>query len=333
MLTFSFTGAEGSMTESDVLTSGMVGKEIQLNFDDSWKNLTKTLVFRAGEVTRIADFATSNTIPADVLRQPFCHLYVGAYGTDSKGTLVIPTVMVEGPLIRCGADPIEDETARELPVWVDLQTQIGNVTILETAAKTNLVAAVNELHRRLRMLELEAPKTPAVFWDFRTGSLWDHITGLEAVTSADVTLDGAGAHTTSSSSYITLPLGRNGATLAGHYIEIKFGDMTLTDTGSTMRLATGNAGSQPASAGLMWSSRDCWTHKLTEVTEFTDLQMFSGKTLIGRPNEDATQILWYFGNQYICPSAPGYAPTHVSLGCSVNAAYPLVVETVKIYPN
>lgn len=333
MLTFSFTGAEGSMTESDVLTSGMVGKEIRLIFDESWNNLTKALVFQAGEVTRVADFSTTNTIPADVLRIPFCRLYVGAYGTDSNGTLVIPTVMAEGPLIRRGADPIEDETARELPVWVDLQSQIGNITILETAAKTDLVAAVNELHRRLRMLELEAPKIPEVLWDFRTGSLCDHMSGLEATVSEDVTLDAAGAHTHSSSSYITLPLGRSGATLAGHYIEIKFGNMTLTDTGSTMRLATGNSGSQPASAGLMWSSRDCWTHKLTEVTEFTDLQMFSGKTLIGRPNEDATQILWYFENQYICPSAPGYAPTHVSLGCSVNAAYPLVVETVKIYPN
>ena len=333
MLTFSFAGAEGSMTESDVLTSGMVGKQIRLIFDESWNNLTKTLVFQAGDITRVADFATNNTIPADVLRIPFCRLYVGVYGTDAGGNLVIPTVMAEGPLIRPGADPIQDETAWELPVWVGLQSQIGNITVLETDEKTSLVAAVNGLHRRLRMLELNTPKAPAACWDFRTGSLFDQITGLEAAVSGDVTLDASGAHTHSSSSYITVPLGRSGATLAGHYIEIKFGEMTLTDTGATMRLATGNAGAQPASAGLMWSSRDCWTHTLTETTEFTDLQMFSGKTLIGRPNADGTQILWYFENRYICPSAPGYVPTHVSLGCSVNAAYPLVVETVKIIPN
>ena len=333
MLTFSFTGAEGSMTESDVLTSGMVGKEILLTFDESWENLTKTLVFQAGEVTRVADYAQNNTIPADVLRIPFCRLYVGVYGTDAAGTLVIPTVMAEGPLIRHGADPIQDGTAWELPVWDNLQSQIGNISTLETSAKSDLVAAVNELHRRLRMLEVDAPRTPAAYWDFRTGSLFDQITGLEAVVSGEVTLDASGAHTHSSSSYITLPLGRSGATLAGHYIEIKFGAMTLTDTGATMRLATGNAGNQPASAGLMWSTRDCWTHKLTETTDFTDLQMFSGKTLTGRPSSDGTQILWYIENQYICPSDPGYAPTHVSLGCSVNAAYPLVVETVKIFPN
>lgn len=333
MLTFSFTGAEGSMTESDVLTSGMVGREILLTFDESWKNLTKTLVFRAGEITRTASYVAANTIPADVLRQPFCRLHVGVYGTDADGTLVIPTIMAEGPLIRYGADPIEDETAWELPVWENLQSQIGSITLLETDAKNNLVAAVNELHRRLRMLEVNAPKAPAAFWDFRTGSLYDQITGLAAVTSADVTLDANGAHTTTSSSYITVPLGRNGATLAGKYIEIKFGAMTLIDSGSAMRLATGNAGVQPASSGLMWTGRDCWTHSYTGTTEFTDLQMFSGKTLVGRPNADATQIQWYFENQYICPSDPGYAPTHVSLGCSVDGAYPLVVETIAIYPD
>lgn len=332
MLTFSFTGAEGSMTEADVLTSGMVGREILLNFDESWKNLTKTLVFKAGEVTRAADFAQNNTIPADVLRQPYCKLYVGVYGTDSEGTLVIPTVMAEGPLIRCGADPIADGTAWELPVWADLQSQIGNLSTLETYTGTDLVAAVNELHRRLRMLEANAPKAPAAYWDFRTGSLLDQITGLAALVSPDVTLDAAGAHTASSSSYITVPLGREGATLAGKYIEIQFGTMTLTDTGTTMRLATGNAGTQPASSGLMWTGRDCWSHKLTETTDFTDLQMFSGQVLVGRPNADATQILWYFQGQYICPSDPGYAPTHVSLGCSTNGAYPLVVETVAVYP-
>ena len=334
MLTFSFTGAEGSMTESEVLTSGMVGKEILLAFDDSWKDLTKTLVFRAGETTRaVLNPGTTAVIPPDVLKRPFCRLYVGVYGTDEEGTIVIPTVMVEGPMIRCGADPIADETAEDLPVWQNLQNQIGMLAVLRTGEKTDLVAAINELHNRLCVLEQNPLEQLVAYWDFRSGSLLDRIAGLEAVATADVTLDASGAHTTSASSYLTVPLGPEGATLAGNYIEVKFGDMVLTDTGTTMRLLTGNSGNQPASSGLMWTSQDCWTHKLTATTEFTDMQMFSGQTVIGRPNEDATQILWYLGDQYLVPSDPGYAPTHVSLGCSVNAAYPITVEYIKIHPQ
>ena len=334
MLTFSFSGAEGSMTECEVLTSGMVGKEILLSFDASWNNLTKTLVFRAGEVTRVVlDPGTSATIPEDVLKRPFCKLYVGAYGTDRDGTVVIPTILVEGPLIRYGADPIEDETAEELPVWQNLQNQIGYLTTLETAAKTNLVTAINELHSRLSALEQQASEHLVAHWDFRSGSLVDRVGGLEAVATADVTLDAKGAHTATASSYLTVPLGQDGASLAGNYIEIKFGTMTLVDTGTTMRLITANGGNQPASSGPMWVSRGCWVCKLSGTSEFTDMQMFSGKTVIGRPNEDASQILWYLDEVHLGTSDPGYIPTHVSLGSSMNAAYPITVEYIKIHPQ
>ena len=146
MLTFEFTGVEGRMTESEVLTSGMVGKTVALRYDASWDSLTKTLVFRAGDTSRVV---ISNdpllVIPEEVLQRPFCKLYVGVWGTDASGNLVIPTIMVEGPLIRYGADPIEDETAKELPVWQDLQNQIGSTALLETEAKSDLVSAINEV--------------------------------------------------------------------------------------------------------------------------------------------------------------------------------------------
>ena len=151
MLTFEFTGVEGRMTESEILTSGMAGKQVQIRFDSSWTSLSKTVVFRAGEVCRTADISASPiTIPDAVLARPFCRLYVGVYGTDEAGTVIIPTLMAEGPVIRYGADPTEDSTAEELPVWKKLQDQIGDLTALETDCRENLVAAVNEIHRQLR---------------------------------------------------------------------------------------------------------------------------------------------------------------------------------------
>ena len=72
MLSFHFTGVEGRMTQSEILTSGMVGKEVQILFDESWTTLSRTVVFRAGDVCRtVQNLTPSVVIPEDVLARPF----------------------------------------------------------------------------------------------------------------------------------------------------------------------------------------------------------------------------------------------------------------------
>ena len=103
MLTFEFTGVDGRMTESETLTSGMVGKQVQLLFDSSWDNLSKTVVFRAADVNRVVINPESSlvTIPEAVLARPFGKLFVGVYGTDETGAVIIPTIMATTlPLTR-----------------------------------------------------------------------------------------------------------------------------------------------------------------------------------------------------------------------------------------
>ena len=39
MLTIWFSGAEGKVMEQEVLTSGMVGKQIRLEFTEDWEGL------------------------------------------------------------------------------------------------------------------------------------------------------------------------------------------------------------------------------------------------------------------------------------------------------
>ena len=470
MLTFSFTGVEGSMTESETLTSGMVGKALRLIFDGSWNDLTKTLVLQAGDTTRVVvDPGAEAVIPPEVLARPFAKLYVGVYGTDQDGAVVIPTIMAEGPMIRYGADPMEDETARELPVWKDLQNQIGDLTGLETDAKDQLVSAINELHREkdARAGDTEQLKTeldavtafvgsgselltaaretlvaavneldaavfelneqqdaltgavealtekqhhigdPALletahkdtlvgavnevyhqvaglqggkglseevaqllvdilsrgtytsdqteqiealadalgvtvtedlsnlvlYWDFRTGSLTDQIAGLEGSASENVTFDGDGAHFAANNCYIMVPAGLSGASLAGHTAEIKFGDMELNTAASTLRLLSVCSGAQPATSGLQWSAKDCWTRSATVTTEFTDINMFSGKSLIVKCSTDGTQLDFYFEDQLIVSVTPGFVHSHLSIGSTVSAAFPLTVEYIRIYPT
>lgn len=129
MLTFRFCEAEGKMVTSEVLTSGMVGKEVMLEFSSDWDNLQKTAVFTAGAVTRdVVDVSDVVTIPAEVLAEPLQRLCVGVYGVSADGTKVTPTVRVQGPYIEPGADPSGDEgTEPDLAVWAQLQTQIDEL--------------------------------------------------------------------------------------------------------------------------------------------------------------------------------------------------------------
>lgn len=147
MLTFHFSGADGSMVVPETLTSGMVGKQVKLEFTPEWEGLAKTVVFSAGAVSRDVIYSGEIvTIPAEVLERPVRQLYVGVYGVSSDGTLVIPTVRAMGPRILAGADPTGDmSTDPTLPVWAQMEGLMGDLSQLETETKENLVAAINEL--------------------------------------------------------------------------------------------------------------------------------------------------------------------------------------------
>lgn len=151
MLTFNFTGAKGTMTVPQVLTSGMVGKHLLVEFSPEWEGLAKTLVFSNGSVTRDVIFdGNPVTIPAEVLEEPLKELTVGAYGLGSGGNPVIPTVRARGPVILPGVVPSGDpSTDPTLPVWAQILAQLGDLDDLETETKENLVAAVNEVLSRL----------------------------------------------------------------------------------------------------------------------------------------------------------------------------------------
>ena len=53
--------------------------------------------------------------------------------------------MAEGPFVELGANPYGDPVAVHLPVWQNLQNQIGDLSRLSTEAKDSLVSAVNEI--------------------------------------------------------------------------------------------------------------------------------------------------------------------------------------------
>ena len=124
MLTFRFSEVNGQMVESDLLTSGMVGRKCRIEFTNAWDDLEKTVVFTAGKVTRdVINVGELVEIPAECIAVENVRLHVGVYGVGAGK--IIPTIIVPGPYILPGADPSGDESTNpELPVWAQLQEQI-----------------------------------------------------------------------------------------------------------------------------------------------------------------------------------------------------------------
>ena len=133
----------------ELLTAGMAkAVTVEFVFSEDWDGLTKTAVFSNGKTT--VDVLAANwdgdtvPVPHEVLAVPGRHARVGVYGADESG-VVLPTVWVSLGKVQPGADPSGDASADpSLPVWAQLQSQIGDLDDLQTYNKGNLVDAINE---------------------------------------------------------------------------------------------------------------------------------------------------------------------------------------------
>lgn len=133
----------------ELLTAGMAkAVTVEFVFSPDWDGLTKTAVFSNGKTT--VDVLAANwdgdtvPVPHEVLAVPGRHARVGVYGADESG-VVLPTVWVSLGKVQPGADPSGDASADpSLPVWAQLQKQIGDLDDLKTYNKGNLVDAINE---------------------------------------------------------------------------------------------------------------------------------------------------------------------------------------------
>ena len=133
----------------ELLTAGMAkAVTVQFVFSPEWDGLTKTAVFSNGKTT--VDVLAANwdgdtvPVPHEVLAVPGRHARVGVYGANESG-VILPTVWVSLGKVQPGADPSGDVSADPaLPVWQQLQKQIGDLDDLKTYNKGNLVAAINE---------------------------------------------------------------------------------------------------------------------------------------------------------------------------------------------
>lgn len=135
----------GRCVQSEPLTSGMVGQTVEFEYSADFDGLTLTAVFTNGKKTvDVLNPDKQCIIPHEVLDTVGTVVKVGIYAVKGN-ELVIPTVYATIGIVLKGADPSGDVSADPtLPVWAQLQTLVGDLDDLETEAKDNLVAAINE---------------------------------------------------------------------------------------------------------------------------------------------------------------------------------------------
>lgn len=127
------------------IPAGIVGATVELEYTGGiWAGLNKTVIFRGNTTKEVLTDETTVTMPAEVVAEPRGRLRVGVYGTDAANNLIMPTLWAELGVIADSAEPSEPADST-LPIWAQLYAMIGNLGNLDTAAKSSLVAAVNEL--------------------------------------------------------------------------------------------------------------------------------------------------------------------------------------------
>lgn len=130
------TGAHALAEVNGVLTSGMVGIPVTIEYDDAWQGLTKNLVCRCGRPHYPPDKASTWIIPeigtsaavAPEAMQPDMYLYLGVEGYSSDGSLVMPTNWVECGIILPGAQTVAARSAEPTqPIWARLKSDIAQL--------------------------------------------------------------------------------------------------------------------------------------------------------------------------------------------------------------
>lgn len=133
----------------ELLTAGMSkAVTVQFVFSPDWDGLTKTAVFSDGRTTvdvlESAWDGNKVVVPHEILEDAGPIARVGVYGANADG-LILPTVWVTLGKVMPAAEPSGDPGADPtLPIWAQLQNQIGDLDDLQTYNKGNLVDAINE---------------------------------------------------------------------------------------------------------------------------------------------------------------------------------------------
>ncbi len=123
------------------ITSGTVGLPVEFTFDSQWDDLRKVAVFQAGNLTMSVDMPAAEAIvPWEVLMKPGARLSIGVYGTNSDGTVAIPTIWANVGVIHIGVNPDEDQSIKDTqPIWKTMMNYFESISTRPAAKIADVV--------------------------------------------------------------------------------------------------------------------------------------------------------------------------------------------------
>lgn len=116
-------------------------------FDGDWDGLTKQIIFTNGEISKSVLMTSDEEylIPHEVLTAG--KLYISAVGLGANGEKRLTTKKMAMPITVLEAGHLSGDTpeAYTPETWEQVLTALGDLSQLNTAARENLVAAINEV--------------------------------------------------------------------------------------------------------------------------------------------------------------------------------------------
>jgi len=110
------------MEETELITTGSVGIQVQFQFSEDWEGLTRVAVFRAGDSSDWYDMILDETnicvIPWEILTAEFEGepVFIGVEGTDRQtNKVVVPTIWISAGAVKPGVHSGNAESADPTP--------------------------------------------------------------------------------------------------------------------------------------------------------------------------------------------------------------------------
>ena len=124
------------------VTTGATGIPVSFHFSEDWDGLSKVAVFRTdnGGSAEMAILMNQTTVPHEVLTNAYDILWIGVYGENAGGTIIIPTIWANAGAIQPGTESEAYDPAEPTPSWA-AQVQAAAEEALEIAAEIQTAAA------------------------------------------------------------------------------------------------------------------------------------------------------------------------------------------------
>lgn len=112
------SGTRCTVLHAEEIPRGLVGATVSIEYTDSaWDGLQKTVVFRGCVTKYVLNAGSEVVIPTEVVSRAGTQLYMGVYGVDAAGNVIIPTVWTALGLIRSSAAPSSGESVAAQADW------------------------------------------------------------------------------------------------------------------------------------------------------------------------------------------------------------------------